>query len=103
MSRTDYDFIKVARTDAMYDGHELWNEVHKVEYEANLANAAIISDLEVAKRLIEDIQSNVEYIEFTNNSVVGEILGKESFDKVAYVRDLKIYELVPILVQKEVE
>lgn len=99
IGRTDYDFIKVARTDAMYDGHELWNEVHKVEYEANLANATIIPDLEVAKQLIEDIQSNVEYIEFTNNSVVGEILDKESFDKVSYSKQLKLYEVVPRLVE----
>ena len=100
IGRTDYDFIQVTYVATMYDGHKLWNEVQKVEYAANLANATIIPDIEVAKQLIEDIQSNVENIKFTNSSVIGEILGEESFDKVAYSTDLKIYELVPTLVQK---
>lgn len=99
VGRNEYDFINVARNETMYDGHKLWNEVHEVEYGANLANATIIPDIKVAEQFIEDIQSNVENIKFTNSSVIREILDGESFDKVAYSKELKIYELVPALIE----
>lgn len=101
IGRTDYDLIKVAHTDTMYDGHKIWNEVRQVEYEADLRNATILQDHEAAKQLLQHIQSNVEEIKFTNITIIGQIIDtKSDFDKVAYSKHLKIYELVPTLVEK---
>lgn len=97
---TDYDFIKVVRSDTLYDGLKIWSEVRDVEYGANLAESTVFVDLEVAEKILQEIQSNVEEIQFSNNDVIGEVIDKESFDKVAYSRELKIYELVPTLVER---
>lgn len=101
LGRNDYDFIKVTYSATLYDGQKIWNEVRNLEYETPLHKATIIPNYEDAEKLLEEIQSNVENIKFTNNSIIGEILDKEhSFDKNNYTKELKIYELMPVVVDR---
>jgi hypothetical protein len=81
----------------LYDGRKLWNEIRDIEYDAPLDKATIINDYDRAEELLKEIKSNVENINFSNNSIIGEILDREnSFDKVDYSKELKIYELLPV-------
>lgn len=101
IGKSDYNFIKIANTATMYDGQKMRSEIISIEYKVPLNEATIISDYEKAERLIEEIQGNVENIKFANNSIIGEILDREkSFDKIAYSKELQIYELIPIAVER---
>ena len=93
----DFYFIKITHKNTLYNGRKLWCEIANLEYNAPLDKATIINDYDKAEELLKEIQDNVENIKFSNNSVIGEILDREhSFDKVAYSKELKIYELVPV-------
>ena len=101
LGKSDYDFIKITRNNTLYDGHNLWNEVRSLEYGAPLYQATITPNYEDAQKLLEEIQNNVEKIKFANDNIIGEIIDKEnSFDKVAYAKELKIYELIPMEVKR---
>lgn len=94
IGRSDYDFIKVVHGVA-YDGQGISMMIESVEYNLPSGEVTIFPDYETAKDAIKIIQENAEDIKFTNSSIVGEILDRESFDKIAYSKELKIYELVP--------
>lgn len=90
-----YNFIKID-VDVLYDGQKIFNQVRAIEYEATLLQATMISSYNEAERIIKEIQDNIEQIYVANISIIGEILAKDkSFDKVAFSKTLKVYELVP--------
>lgn len=100
----DFDFIKITHQSTMCDGKHIWNEVRNLEYETPLHEATIIPNYESAEKLLKEIQDNVEKIKVSNNNIIGEILDKDNgFDKTKYVKELKIYELIPTLVDKDGE
>ena len=102
IGKSDYEFIKISHSAPMYDGRKTWNEIQQIECEAPLSNATIIGDYEHAEEILNAIRFNIENIDVVNYSVIGEILDREkNFDKIAYSKELKIYELVPMLVTEK--
>ena len=100
IGETNYDFIQI-KSCTMWDGkRKLWNEIHKVLYDCNIEEATIINSHDEAREILNEIQNRVSEIDFSNISIIGEILdeGKE-FDKVSYTKKLKIYRLVPTLME----
>lgn len=68
----------------------------EIEYSHNINQASVLKSFEKAELMIDYIKENIDSIYFANATVLGNIIDKEkSFDKVAYVNELKIYELVP--------
>ena len=67
-----------------------------IEYSHSINLASIFTSLEKAELIIGYIKKNIDSLYFANATVLGNIIDKEKgFDKVAYVNELKIYELVP--------
>ena len=67
-----------------------------IEYSHSINLASIFTSLEKAELMIDYIKENIDSLYFANATNLGNIIDKEkSFDKVAYVNELKIYELVP--------
>lgn len=67
-----------------------------IEYSHSINLASIFTSLEKAELMIGYIKENIDSLYFANATILGNIIDKEkSFDKVAYVNELKIYELVP--------
>ncbi len=98
IGRNDFEFINITHRETLYDGRKVWSEVRKLEYETPLDKATIINNYDEAEELLKEIQVNVENINFSNNDIIADILDKEySFNKVSYSKELKIYELVPVL------
>lgn len=89
IGKNDYEFIRIT----------YWpQEVRTLEYAAPLNKATIISNYEDAKKLLKEIQNNINNIDVINHRIIGNIVDKNnSFNKVAYSRDLRIFELVPML------
>ena len=99
IGKSNNEFIKITHNATMYDGRKMLNEIQNCEHGSQLSDATIITDYEKAKTILDEIQNNIENIQFTNSSAIGEILDREnSFDKITYSKELKIYELVPIVV-----
>lgn len=47
---------------------------------------------------LEYIKSNAANIQFTNNNFVAQVLDEDAgFDKTVYAKELKLFELVPVL------
>lgn len=68
----------------------------EIEYSHSINFASIFTSLEKAELMIDYIKENIDSLYFANATILGNIIDKEkSFDKVAYVNALKIYELVP--------
>lgn len=67
-----------------------------IEYSHSINLASIFTSLEKAELIIGYIKENIDSLYFTNATILGNIIDKEkNFEKVAYVNELKIYELVP--------
>lgn len=68
----------------------------EIEYSHNINQASVLKSFKKAELMIDYIKENIDSIYFANATVLGNIIDKEKdFDKVAYVNELKIYELVP--------
>lgn len=96
---SDWRLIKIIKMDALYDGKDMWSEVRSIEYDTSLSDqATIFPDIEIAKETLEYIKSNAENIQFTNNNFVAQVLDEDNgFDKMSYAKELKLFELVPVL------
>jgi hypothetical protein len=81
--------------------NRLWNEIHKVLYDCNIEEATVINSHDEAKEILNEIQNRVSEIDFSNVSVIGQILDEGTdFDKFSFVKELKIFRLVPTLVDE---
>lgn len=99
------DFIQIKYIRTMYDFKgNLWSEIGEVLYDCLIEDATIINSYDEAKEIVDEIQGRINEIEFSNISIIDEILdeGRE-FDKVDYVKKLKIFRLVPTLVEDKTE
>ena len=96
IGETDYNFIRI-EYETMWDGGaNLWNEVKRVEYGCFIESATIINGHDRAKEVLEEIQNRISEIRFSDICLVGQIIAERNgFDKVAYAKRLKIFELVP--------
>ena len=61
-----------------------------IEYSHSINLASIFTSLEKAELMIGYIKENIDSLYFANATILGNII-----DKVTYVNELKIYELVP--------
>ena len=94
----DYSFINIIREEVLWDGKDTWSEIKVIGYDYLLDGAKIFGSYEHASGVLEKIKNNVEAIRFQNASLIGDLIDKDnSFDKLSYVKELKIYELVPVL------
>lgn len=100
---SDNSLIKIIKLDTLFDWKDLLTVIKAIEYDVSLANqATIFPDIKRAKRTLEDIKNNVENIQFENNSLFGKIFDEDNgFNKLSYVKELKLFELLPILVEDE--
>lgn len=100
IGETDFSFIQI-KSYTMWDGMgRLWNEIHNVSYDCCIEDATIINSHDEAKEILNDIQNRVSEIDFSNISILGQILDEEKgFDKFSYAKKLKIFRLVPTLVE----
>lgn len=96
---SDYEFIKITHTENMYYNGNFWTEIKNIEYNTNLKNSTIFSDYDDAVSTLEDITKNFENVIFKNSDIIFEIVDRnKGFDKKDYVSKLKIYSLIPTLV-----
>lgn len=100
IGETNFSFVQI-KTCTMWDAHNrFWNEIHKVLYDCNIEEATIINSHEEAKKVLNKIQNRTSEIDFTNVSVIGQILDEgKDFDKFDFANKLKIFRLVPTLVE----
>lgn len=100
IGETGFSFIQI-KFHTMWDGMgRLWNEIHNVSYDCRIEEATIINSHDEAKEILNEIQNRVSEIDFSNISIIGQILDKEKdFDKFSYAKKLKIFRLVPTLVE----
>lgn len=100
IGESNFSFVQI-KSSAMWDGdRRFWNEIYKVLYDCNIEEATIINSHEEAKKALNEIQSRTSEINFDNVSVIGQILDEgRNFDKFDFAKKLKIYRLVPTLVE----
>lgn len=71
-------------------------------YDCFEEDATIFRSLDKVQETFNEIQNGIDEIDFENITILGNLIDKdEGFDKVDYAQQLKIYELVPQLVNKE--
>ena len=97
---TSHNLIKI-KFDTMWDGRSLlWDEVSRVKYECSLDEATTIDNYDEAKEILNEIQNRISKIAFDNISIIGQIIDNDKgFNKVEYAKKLKIFKLVPTLVE----
>lgn len=100
---SDWRLIKIIKMDALYNGKDMWSEVKSIEYDTSLSDqATIFPDIEIAKETLEYIKNNTKNIQFTNNNFVAQVLDEDNgFDKMSYAKELKLFELVPVLFNED--
>lgn len=100
---SDWRLIKIIKMDALYNGEDMWSEVKSIEYDTSLSDqATIFPDIEIAKETLEYIKNNAKNIQFTNNNFVAQVLDEDNgFDKMSYAKELKLFELVPVLFNED--
>lgn len=99
IGESNYSFIQI-RSSTMWDGYnKFWNEVDGIQYDCSIQEATIIYGHDEAKKILREIQDRVSEIDFTNISVIGQLIDEEkAFNKSDYAKKLKIFRLVPTLV-----
>ena len=102
IGKNDYTFVKI-KFETIWDGYgRVWNKVAKVFYDCFEEDATIFRSLDKVQETFNEIQNGIDEIDFENITILGNLIDKdEGFDKVDYAKQLKIYELVPQLVNKE--
>ena len=100
IGETDYSFAQIKFCTMWNGGGKLWNEIEKVSYDCFFEEATIINSYDEAKKILNEIQNRISEIDFSNISILGQIIDEEKeFDKVSYAKKLKIYRLIPTLVE----
>lgn len=79
----------------------MWGEIEKVFYNCPLQEATIINiSYDKAKEVLNEIKNRISEIDFSNNLIIDQIIDKKNgFDKTTYAEELKIYNLVPTLME----
>lgn len=100
IGETDYNFIQIKFCTMLDSDFKMWDEVEKVFYDCFFEEATIINDYDKAKKILNEIQNRISEIDFSNISVIGQILDEgKDFDKFNFANKLKIFRLVPTLVE----
>lgn len=100
IGKTDYNFIQIKFCTMLDSDFKMWDEVEKVFYDCFFEEATIINGYDEAKEILNEIQNRISEIDFSNISILGQIIDEEKeFDKVNYAKKLKIYRLIPTLVE----
>lgn len=83
----EWDFINVIL-------NKQFDVIERIQYNANLGEATIFPNYEIANEILKEIKKRKNKILFRNNLVLEGILDKRNGKKFN-VDTLKIYELVP--------
>lgn len=102
IGKTNKSFIRIKlRTmlDDMYDMYDVYDEIYKVVYDCDMNHATLIDDYDEANEILDEIHSRIGEIKFYNMSTIGQAIDEEKgFNKVDYAQELKIFQLIPTLV-----
>lgn len=94
------DFIQIKHRTMWDGGRNIWNEINKVSHNCLIEDATIINSHDEAKKIVNEIQNRINEIEFSNISIIGQLIDEErEFNKIDYAKELKIFRLVPTLVE----
>lgn len=100
IGKSKCNFIQIKLRSMLDYMYNIYDEIDKVVYDCNLEEATIINDYDEAKEILDEIQSRIAEIDFDNISIIGQIIDNEKeFNKVEYAKKLKIFKLVPTLVE----
>lgn len=100
IGKTNRNLIRIKFRSMLDDMYNIYDEIYHVVYDCSLEEATIVNDYDEAKQLLDEIQSRVGEINFSNISIVGQVIDeREGFNKVDYAKELKIFKLVPTLVK----
>ena len=96
----DYNLIKLIKIET---NNDMLTVIKTIEYDiTSVDEATVFPDIKIAKKFLEKIKNNVENIEFENENVFGQIFDKDNgFDKLSYAKELKLFELVPVLFNED--
>lgn len=100
IGENNYSFVQI-REYTMWDSDgNCRDEIVEIRYNCSMEEATItVGGYEEAKKILREIQDRVSEIDFTNISVIGQLIDeKKAFNKSDYVKKLKIFRLVPTLV-----
>ena len=94
------DFIQIKHRTMWDGGENIWNEINKVSHNCLIEEATIINSHDEAKKIVNEIKNRINEIEFDNISIIGQLIDEDrGFDKVDYAKELRIFRLVPTLVE----
>ena len=101
IGKKENEFIGNVLRDTMMDEyHNLYSKIHHLEYNCLLQNAEIYINYKDAEKELQEIKEHGKNISIRNNDLFGSIIDKKNnFDKEEYFKQLKIFELKPILVE----
>ena len=99
IGKTNKSFIRIKLRTMLDDMYNIDDEIYHVVYDCRLEAATIVDDYDEAKQILDEIQNRIDEINFSNICFVGQLVDEEDgFNKVDYAKELKIFSLVPTLV-----
>lgn len=104
IGRDCYNMIKIIFTNTMINSNgSLSFKITGIEYDTPLNEATIFNNYEEAKKAIVEIRKNIKDIFFRNYFICSDIIDKQNnIDYNEYFKDLKMYVLKPVLVEKDI-
>lgn len=85
-------FLQITHSSLLFDGNNMWNEIRMVEYGVPMGLATQFNILEDVEVVLQELERNVDKIFFEPFNIFD---CNNIENKVEYVRQLKVYELVP--------
>lgn len=99
IGKTNKSFIRIKLRAMLDDMYNIYDEIYHVVYDCDVNEATLINDYDEANKILDEIQNRIDEINFSNINIVGQVIDeREGFNKVDYAKELKIFSLVPILV-----
>lgn len=99
IGKTNKNFIRIKMRSMLDDMYNIYDEIYHVVYDCRLEEATIVDDYDEAKQILDEIQNRIDEIDFSNICFVGQLIDEEDgFNKVDYANELKIFQLIPTLV-----
>lgn len=101
IGKNENEFIGNVLRDTMMDEcHNLYSKIRFLEYNCFLQNAEIYLNYKDAEEELQEFKEYGRSISVRNNDLFGNIIDeKNDFDKEEYFKQLRIFELKPILVK----
>lgn len=92
IGKSEYEFIKINRDKTT-------NNIYTVLYDIEEFDASIFHSYHLAELILNEIKERMTDIKFRSDSVQNVLNRQYGFDYKSYVDSLKIYKMVPQLVE----